>query len=431
MKTKFKIEEVFGIISGLIIILLIFSLKTGLTDNYFHYLVAKQIIKTPEMLYKQLPENHPARLYTTPWFGGNSVYFYPPLIHLLLAGLFLLNLGPELLFVINVAVLLIITYKICPEAIPFLYISFMFVRVVVQGSNDVLITALALSSFYFFDKKPVLSGFLAGLCPLVKGTGFLFLGSYILGIIITKNKLLFSKNYLLVFLVIFLTLLPWYGRNFILTNGDLFNTFIGQNSEEVKTGEAQLSVGTQSLEPERSIIDKSGFYPLPIDLLFYVGLVFTLVNITKAKKVKLEYIIIVIYFLTYFIANITGQTWLSVWRYYLPIFPLLAIETGKFIYNLDDKKKFILYIICAVLFIVWVIYLPKYSFNGHWAGVYAVCNKFNYIAGSGFVYVKSYNSWFVTYACNFNATTEKYADWVIVVNDFPDVLEIYKNKTNK
>ena len=422
---KIKLELAIALLSFFVVLLFILTYKTGLTDNYFHYLVAKQIIKTPEMLYKPIPPDHPGRLYTTPWSGGNSIYFYPPLTHLLLAVVFLLKLSPEMLFILSFGVVLFLVYKIKPEAVVFLFVSFMLIRVVIHGSNDVLITALALASFYFFEKKPLLSGFLAGLCPLVKGTGFLFLGSYFLCIILIKHKELltlkfFRSKYFYVFLIALFTLVPWYGRNFILTNGDLFNTFIGQSTEEVTTGEAWLKSGDQASQPERSIIDISGFYPLPVDLLFYMGIGFTIYNLAKIKKLNLEYIIIIIYVLIYFLFNLLHQTWLSPWRYYLPIYPLLAIEIGKFIKNVDKEVKLALYGIAIFLFVVWLFYIPQYSFNGHWAGVNNVCLKYKYLAGTGSVYVESYNNWFVIYACNFNATTKNYANWIVVVNDFKD-----------
>ncbi|MEM3063054.1 MAG: hypothetical protein QW303_05890, partial [Nitrososphaerota archaeon] len=46
--------------------------------------------------------------------------------------------------------------------------------------------------------------------------------------------------------------------------------------------------GVQSTQPERYWWDTSGFYPLPIDLLFYIGIIFTIYNIFNKRGNRLE-----------------------------------------------------------------------------------------------------------------------------------------------
>jgi hypothetical protein len=341
----------------------------------------------------------------------------------------MLQLTPAILTVVAIIAIGYFMYKKNSLAIPFLFLSFLFIRSAAFGENDIIVAALLLGAIYFFEKKPLISGVFIGLTTLVKGTGIFILFFYMLAVLFLKRKEIFSKifyknKYLLSILVAFLILSPWYLRNFILFKGDLFATIGGQAQSQVEEGINFLRQGIQASQPERYWWDSSGFYPLPIDLLFYAGLLFTAFNIYKKRSIGLEEIFIMLFSGMYFLMQTTNFIFLMTIRYYLPIFPLLAIQVTK---GLPGKFLKYSFIICLAFFIYFSFNLPKYAFNQYSDMVEPACKEIKTAIDSEPVYVNAFHNWFIIYKCNLNATNQADSKWTI---DFENGQLYLTNKTN-
>jgi hypothetical protein len=411
-KIKINIEKLFLII--FIVVLISFSIYfvTPSSDNYYHYNVAKYILKDPSFLWKTNQTGF-ARMLSTEQRG---FFNYPPLTHIIFAILIMLQLPTFLLTVLAILAIGYFMYKKEALAIPFLLISFLFVRTMSFEENDIFVTALTLGAIYFFEKKPIISGIFIGLTALIKLTGVFVLFFYLISVLVLKRKEIFNKTiyknkYFLSIIVAFLVLSPWYARNFILFKGNLEATISGgQTLGQIVGGQNFLIQGFQASQPEMHWWDSSGYYPLPIDLLFYLGLIFTAFNIYKKRRVAIEEIFIISFSGMYFFVQATGTLFLMTIRYYSPIFPLLAIQIKK---GLSEKYLKYSYIICFILFIYFALNLSRYAFNQYSDLISPACEQIKSAIDSESVYVNAFHNWFVTYKCDLNATTQTDSKWTL------------------
>lgn len=429
---KIEIETIFLIIFVIILPIMVFYFISSSSDNYLSYVTGREIIRNPMKLIDGegfmicLRQEH---LETHP-------FFYPPLGHIIYGIIVSIGLPPD---IIDAALIIIIGYllwKIDKKSLPLTFLSFMFIRLLIFGSNDVILVALTLSCIYFFDKKPILSGIFAGLCPLIKGTGFFVLGCYGLSVLLFKrkniiNKQFYKKAYFLSIIIAILILSPWYIRNYFVFEGDLLATITGQTLERIRSGEKFLEAGLQAEQPERSFIDTSGFYPLPIDLLLVFGSLFTVYNLFKDKKVSITSLFILVYLFVFCAVQIFQIDWLMSWRYYIPIFPLLAVEISK---RVPIRK--IVYGICFILLIVWVFTFPLHSYSTSRVGaIEDLCMYVNHRVNNEPIYLKSpFDDWLMIYKCDFNATSLNQSKWYVNVTTVRGVgertmfVDIYKTE---
>lgn len=421
---KIELEKLFLIILLISLISLTLLLVTPLSDNYIQYLAAKYILKDPSILWRNNLTGFPYMFYGTP------IFLYPPLIHFSYAFLFMLGLAPNVLDILSIIVVCYFLYRIEKRAIPFMFLSFIFIRVAVQGGTDIFLLSLIMPSIYFYDKKPEIGAILAGLSSLVKSTGLLFLGVYVISVLIFKRKEIFNKNfyknkYFLAIIISILVMSPWYLRNFILNNGDFIGTFVGTKLNNILKVESWLNSTTVQLsQPERNWFDTTGFYSFPIDILFYVGLLFTIFNLTRTRKFEKEHIFIFTFVAIYAIVQAIQFNYLMTIRYYLPIFPLLSIQIAG---GIPEKYLKFAYVGCLVFLLFFILNLPKYAFNQMDNTIGPVCTKIKDNIDSEPVYVNAFHSWYVIYRCDLNATTKEDSKWTL---DFEEGNLYLTNKTN-
>ncbi|MEM5778161.1 MAG: hypothetical protein QXD43_00170 [Candidatus Aenigmatarchaeota archaeon] len=422
---KINLERI--MITTFLLVFTTFSIYTitSSSDTYQHYIISKEILKNPNFLWTG--ENIFLTSTTFGKEGKNIIYAYPPFIHLIYAFFLLFNIPFKILNIVMIFIIGLSLWLLERKSIFFMFLSFLFVRSVAFGGEDLFLLILTLLCYYFFDKRPILSGIFAGLAPLVKGIGFFILFSYFLSVLIFKNKEIIKKDfykndYFLSFILMILILLPWYLRNFILFKGDLFGTIVGQSLKTIGYSEQLIETGFQATQPERYWWDTSGFYPLPIDLLFYTGIIFTFFNIFKKRKIELEHIFIIIFISFYFISQALNFSFLMTIRYQLSIFPLLAFQILK---GIPEKYLKYSFIICLAFFIYFSLNLPKYSFNQLDVVMDTVCKQAKEQIDDEPVYVNAFHNWYTIYKCNLNATIQEESKWT---------LDLYQGKlypTNK
>jgi hypothetical protein len=281
IKIKIEMEKFILILSLSIIIALEIFLVTPLSDNYWQYNTAKAIINNPSFLWSDNLTGMPRILADT------SIFQYPPLLGMVYASTIMMGSRSEINRYYFYYDILLLLFKMEKKAVPVILLSFIFIRIAVQGGIDIFLLSITIASLYFFEKKPIVSAVLAGLAPLVKGTGFLFLGAWMIALIFVNRKNILNKKIIQLFAILiipFLILSPWYLRNFFMFNGDIPSTVLGFTLDKAISDTAELDIGVQANQPERYAWDTSGFYPLPIDLMFYLGILFTIFNIYKTKK---------------------------------------------------------------------------------------------------------------------------------------------------
>jgi hypothetical protein len=387
--------------------------------------MSRQILRYPGFLWKN---NLTAG---TPYLVSSqtSTFNYPPLLHLNYAFLFLLDLSPKILDILSILLIGYFLYKMEKKAIPLMFLSFLFVRLSFLGGIDIFLLALVVISIYFFEKKPEISGIFAGLTLLVKGTSFLFFGGWLLSILIFKRKEIFNKRFyknkfFIAIILSFVVFSTWYLRNFILFNGDILATLFGFKSSDVSRLESWLGTGIQQNQPEKYWFDTTGFYPLPIDLLFYIGIIFTIFSFYKTRKFGKEHLLILIFVAAYIVSQAISFNFIMTIRYYLPIFPLLAIQIIR---GFPEKYLKFLYLFCIIILIFWIYNLPKYSFNQFDLMIGPICEEVKNKIDFEPVFVKAFHDWFVIYKCDLNATTELDSKWILNL----DQGQLYlTNKTN-
>jgi hypothetical protein len=418
---KIELEKILLIVFLVIIIPMTLYFVTPVSDNYWDYTIAKEIIRDPGFLWQSNLTSGTVRL-----LSGSDIFQYPPLLHFSYAFLFLLQLPPTLLDVISIIIVCFFLYKMEKRAIPFLFLSFLFVRISVEGGIDIFLLALVSASIYFFESKPEISGIFAGLTPVVKGTGFLFFGSWLIAIILFKRKEVFKKDfykskYLIAVIIAILIFSTWYLRNFLLFKGDIGMTLVGYN---FSAGENWAHQGIQAQQPERSWFDTTGYYPLPIDILFYIGIAFTVFGLYKKKELKIDHVFIFIYAFAYFAVQALNVQTLMTIRHYLPIFPLLAIQVSR---GIPEKYLKFVYVGCLIFLIAWMFILPKYAWNQMDSQMNLVCNQIKNNVDFEPVYVNAYQGWYTVYKCNLNATSEIDSKWTL---NFDQGQLYLTNKTN-
>lgn len=407
MKLKIELEKLFLLIFLVSAISMVLFLVTPISDNYWHYTVAREILRNPGFLWQKDITTGTASL-----ISNSGTFHYPPLLHFAYAFLFLLNLTPNILDIISIIVVCYFLYRMENKALPFMFLSFLFVRIAVQGGIDIFLMALVLASLYFFEKKPLVSGVFAGLIGLVKGTTLMFFGSWLIAVLIFKrkdiaNKKFYKSKYFMAIIIAFLILSTWYLRNFIVHEGDIGKTIVGY---EFAKDEAWVKQGVQSEQPERFWFDTSGYYPLPIDILFYIGILFTIINLYRTKSFKVEHFFILIYVLVYFAVQILDIRTIMTIRQYLPIFPLLAIQVAR---GIPQKYLKFAYIGCLIFLVAWLFVLPNYAFNQLDQTMDPICKEIKSTVGSEPVYVIAYQGIYTIYKCDLNATTEADSKWTL------------------
>lgn len=397
---KPSIELIFTIIFFAILMCSAVIFITGDSDTYFHYSVAKYLIKDPDFILRSEQTGH-SLVFTS----GLPIFNYPPLFHIFIAFLLLLSLPLYILTLVSLVVIGYFLYKIEPRAVPFLFLSFLFIRVTIYGMNDILLLVFAMAVIYYFEKSPIKSGVFAGLAPLVKTSGLFILIAYILSIIFLKRKEIMKKNFyknkfFIGIIIALLILSPWHIRNAVLYEGDPIATITSQDPQIIFFQESRFKVEHVG-QPEELLWDPTGWYPLPIDLLLYIGLAFTIYNFYKRRKIKVEEIFILFFAGMYFLAHLLDIRLIMQLRYYVPIFPLLAIQIARGI-----PKQYIrfAYIPCIVMFVFFMFYIPVSSYNFYDAGMDEMCQALRDKMGYEPVFNMAYSKWYITYKCDLNYT---------------------------
>lgn len=386
-------------------------LATPTSDNYVHYNIARQLLRDPALLYN--PNLSGMSKLVSMW--GTS-FTYPPMLHLAYAFMIILSLPFKLIDILSFAMVLSFTFLMDKVAPVFMGLSFMFLHVSAFGGIDIFMLAIAMASIFLIDRKPLVSGALAGLTALIKGTGFIYLVAYALAIVAFRR----DKKHVMALVVALLVLSPWYVRNFIINQGDFIGTIYGVSSKYFTQQSGYIA--TTSANPEMGLVDTTGYYPLPIDLLLYIGLAFTIWNIYKLRRLSIEHVFIMSFAAAFFGVHLAGFTLLYAWRYYLPIFPLLAIQIAQ---ALPQKALKFAYVGCFAVFLFFMLSLPKYSFNDMDARMPAICGEIAKVVNSSPTFVQAFHSWYVAWKCDINSVPQDEAKWVL---DF-DNGKIYEVKT--
>jgi len=413
---KIKIPD-FILISVLFlapILIGIIIIDTPNSDFYSLYYIAGRILENPSLLWDKIPDFE----YMTIVPNYSTYLGYPPLLFFLYIPFIITGISYKVLFFLCVVAFTFLLYKMKREALPIMLLSFMFFRTTIFGYSDIILAILLMVSLYFLEKKPLISGIAVGLCPLIKGIGFLVFAGYV-GIVLIKNfKFIFNKSFeplkfiktraFLSIVIAILIFSPWYIKNFIVYK-DIVSGLIGQSKDEFKASENFLKSGKQVSSPERSIIDKSQWYPLPIDILLHIGPIFVVINFLKTRKFELYYVYIILFLLAFYLFHLLNIAFFSSWRYIIPIFPLIAIEMSKIL----SKKVFtVVLVICLLVSIFWLKVAEVSSFKKFSITTTEKCNQARDYVDSEPVYIIAHQNWYVVLKCNFNTTSEEYALWV-------------------
>jgi hypothetical protein len=417
---KISLEKMF-----LIIFIIALSLETIYfvspgPDIYVHYLTAKEIVKDPSFLWRtNLIGWQNYRALQSSAFTG-----YPPLIYFLFGFLLIISMPLFIATIISIIAIIYFLYKIDGKAIPFLFLSFMFIREIAFSGNDIIMVAVTFVSFYFLmQKKLITSAIFAGITPLMKSSGFFILLSWFLAMLYFERKRLLTKYFILAIIIAFLIPFPWYFRNYMIF-GNIYLAIIGQSSERYQASLEHLSSTFQMSQPERFLWDSTSYYPLPIDILFYVGLLFFAYNLIKKRKVETYTILVIILAGVYFIIQLSGNPFFVI-RHEMIIFPFLALEILK---GIPEKYLKYSFIICLAFFIYFSFNLPKYAFNQYSDTIVnPACKEIKTAIDSEPVYVNAFHNWFIIYKCNLNATNQADSKWTI---DFENGQLYLTNKTN-
>lgn len=396
----------------IIIVVTFFSLTliTPRSDNYFTYYVSRELLRNPDFIWKPVDS---VRSFVIASGDPGGVFKYPPLTMLLYTILIFFSMPPILLIVISFMIIVFFTYKLNNRAVPLLFISFLFLRSVIQGESDVLVVAFALASVYFFDKNPLISGIFASLAFLSKQTGVAVVGWFILSTLIFKRRefgfSLKNKRVLSIVTVI-LIISVWYARNYILGGGDIVEMITGQKLSYIKSSEEMLRSGIQVNSPETYFIDTTGYYPNPIDLLLVLGIVFLVVDLFRKRKLDHINLFVILPLIVYITAQVLSIKALMTIRYYLFMFPLLAVIVAN---NLKEKYFKYLLVISIVIFIFYISSLQKYAFNQLRDQIVTACPQIKQAVGMNLVYVDFFHLMIVAYECDLNLTDLNHSVFVV------------------
>lgn len=406
---KINLELTVAAIFLLVNVFLSLYLIPHISDNYQQYEVGREILRNPDFLWKEIDTIRIERL-----TGNDPIFNYPPL-HIFGYALFiLLGLSPTIWAAINIIILVYLMYKIESKAIPFLMLSFLFLHHMIFGFNDFFLINLFLAAFYFFERKPYLSGVFMGLTALIKPIGFLVIGFFFLSFLLFKRKE--YKTYLKVFLIALLVLSPWYLRNAYLLGLDPTGIILGTSISGLIRTENFLNVGFQAIQPEREIFDTSPFYPTPLDPLFYIGIAFLIYNIVRARrnkefKLNTEHIFIICTVALYFFLHVIHFSSFMTLRYYMFIFPLLAIQIVR---GIPEKHLPKVYAACLIIFMVWIFLIPRYSYPPSYVSLLNEnCLKVRGVVGNDPIYLKAFDRNFIMYTCNLNITSQENGWWIL------------------
>lgn len=418
MKIQIQIEVLFLLM--LVIVIPIFSIYyiSSNTDNYLHYVTGREFIDDLGKVVSGTGLTVNTRITAYRHYP----YSYPPLSPLIYGGMLAVGLPPVLLDIAIMILLGILLWKIDKKAIPFLFLSFLFVRLLIFGSNDGILLIFTMLCYYFFDRKPILSGVFAGLCPLVKATGFVVLGCFAISILIFKRKEFFKiegikliNPFLIALVISLLILSPWYIRNFIVFGGDVLGVLTGTPLSWIQWNQEILQQGTQAIQPERGFIDTSGFYLLPIDILLVLGALFTAFNLIRTRKLEMSTIFAIVFIALFVAAQSIGVLHFMSWRYYIIIFPFLAMEISKAI---PEKYLKFAYVICFIILLVWLSSIHNYDFEKDLPGkADAVCIELTQRFDKEPISVKVFQDWYFIYRCSgLNYTSNDTAMWYVDLN---------------
>jgi len=388
-------------------------------DIYWHYVTAKEILKDPSFLW---------RTNLTGWqsfvaYQSSAFTSYPPLAYLMFAGLMILNLPLYITTILSIIFIGYILYKIDGRSIPFLFLSFLFIKETVFSGNDIILVAITLASFYFLIKrKLIVSGAFAGMTSLIKSSGFFVLLAWMLSMIIFERKNLLTKHFITAFLIAMLISFPWYFRNYLMFN-DVYLAIIGTSKEMYAKSIEHQASSFQMSQPERFIWDSTGYYPLPIDILFYVGIIFFVFNFIKTRKSNHYSIFVFIMIVTYFYFQLSGIPFFVI-KHEMIVFPFLVLEIMK---GITEKYLKYSFIICLIAFILFSFSLPKYAFNQYDAALQPAFKQIKSTIDYEPVYVNAFHLWFIVYRYDLNATTQNESKWTLDIEKGQLYLT---NKTN-
>jgi len=406
---KINVELSLSIVFLVVSLFLSFYLTHSLSDNYQQYSIARDILRNPDFLWKEIDTIRIERI-----TGNDTVFNYPPLHIFGYAFFILLGISPTLWAAVLLILLIYTMYKLEKRAIPFLMLSFLFLHHIIYGFNDSFVIVLFLGAFYFFEKKPYLSGIFMGLIPLVKPIGFLIIAVFFLSFMLFKRKE--WKKYIVTFIIAALVLSPWYLRNAYFFKTDILGILLGQSTSGLMRTEEFLEQGFQATQPERSWYDSTGFYPTPLDPLFYIGIAFFVFNIARGMRKKefklgVDHVFIISFVGLYFFLQAIHFTSFMVIRYYMFIFPLLAIQIVK---GIPEKHLIKAYAIAFLIFLVWVLILPNYSYpQAYVDSVKDNCTKIRQVVGNDPIYLQAFNRNYIMYACDLNITSANNSIWTL------------------
>jgi len=414
---KVELELLIMALIAVVVIGASLSFVSSNVDDYLHFSISKLILRDPSVLVRTTYDA-PERRFITGETIPKNILSYPMLMHIMLVPF--VALGAEKVFFIAMFIaLLAVMWKWEKKAIPFLFLSFALTRTVVFGGIDLPVMVMAVGCIYFFEKKPMVSGIFAGLAPLIKGTGFMVLLPYLVATLIFKRKEL-NKKIILGMVIAILIASTWYARNLIYQDGNILAALTGNNISKVQEF---LGTGVQAAQPERDLWDTTGYFPLPIDILLYGGILFTILGLIKNPKLTPEHIFIFIALGAYFLTHLIGLTFLEGLRYYIFIFPFLAVQIVRF---LDEKWLKYAYVGCLIVFVFFMLSIPKYSWNDLSAQIDAtkVCETTKNNIGKDYVYVKAFQDLFVIWKCKLTYQTT-------LENDSMRTLDLYTGNIYK
>ena len=403
-------EKYFYAIFIIVVVFFSLTLVNPRSDNYFMYYVSRDFLRNADFLWSHVDV---VRSFVLASGFTKNVFNYPPLTMFLYSILIFFNLPPLLLIVISFMIIVFFTYKLNNRAVPLLFISFLFLRSVIQGESDIFVATLALVSVYFFDKKPLISGIFAAMAFLSKQTGTLVVGWFILSILMFKRKelsLSLKNRYILSVIAVILLVSIWYARNYILNEGDIIGMITGRKASTFQLTEEFLRGGIQANSPEIFFIDTTGYYPNPIDLLLVLGVIFLAVDIFRKRKLDYINFFVLLSLIAYATFQAISLRELMTIRYYLFMFPLLAIIIAN---NLNQRYFKYLLVISIVIFIFYISSLQKYAFNQLKEQIDVACPQIKQAVDMNPVYVDFFHHIFLAYECDLNLTDLNHSVFVV------------------
>jgi len=336
-----KIFIFFGVLIFLCVAIYgVFFIIQSNPDTMVHYVFIKLVREDPSLFFQKF--NRIMDLART----EGSAWRYPPMFHLLHLP-FVGNMDViQFLMIIGTFSALFFYDK---KAAILLLLSGVFLfNFLMDFSDFYIVFFILLGLLAVRKKKYYLGGILISLSYYVKETASFCIVGYLIYLFLFKDKKLFFK----IGIVMFLVLLPLLVKNFIVL-GDPLYPYLGLSGGPIGVRE---TIAEYRERVAYYFIPGQQYSFIQFDILYYLGLVSMLFYRKKKSYVfVLGVVLVSIWLLSHFTRTITVLSTFPM-RYFLMLFPLFAIYISDFVDRFDSKRKSIIFKIIILLIIVNCFY---------------------------------------------------------------------------